>query len=127
MSGWASAVPWLRSTTFAVSVFPLRRNSVTSAAMPVQLVSWLARLAPAGAVDVEAGPAGAAAGGAASVVGVAAGAAVLAGGVASVDAVGSLARQAAASSRTTESAAGIRRFMTVLLGCASLAWRGRDG
>src|SRR5947209_18792208 len=48
MSGSASAPAWLRRTTRAVRVEPLRRSSVTSATIPGQLVCWLAR-APAGA------------------------------------------------------------------------------
>src|SRR5436305_12599933 len=66
MSGSASAPAWLRRTTRAVRVEPLRPNAVTSATIPGQLVCWLAR-APAGAAAagdaVPACGAGVAAGG----------------------------------------------------------------
>src|SRR5439155_6563634 len=65
-SGSASAAPPLRKRTFAVSVFPLRRNSVTSAETPAHLVCSRART-PAGGAPAGAA-AGAAAGGAAAVV-----------------------------------------------------------
>src|SRR4051794_41815139 len=62
MSGWESTFPWLRRTTLAVRVDPLRRNSVTSATTPGQLVCWLAR-AVAGAGGAAEGTRGAGGGG----------------------------------------------------------------
>src|SRR5947208_1355040 len=54
MSGSARSEPWLTRRTFAVSVFPLRRNSVTSAVMPFQFVCCEASAAAEGAAAVVA-------------------------------------------------------------------------
>src|SRR5438876_5752905 len=62
MSGSGAAVPWLRKRTLAVSVLPLRRNSVTSATTPGHFVSSRASTPAAGAPAGGAAATGAAAG-----------------------------------------------------------------